>query len=101
MRHMSPTVLPAFLMAVLASWLGLSLLVRAPRDRPAQAFAWLCLNLTLYGVSIVLPNISQAEGPRQLMAQIQLIETVLLPPVFPHFISVLVGDGPPPRWQVG
>ena len=31
--------LPAFLMAVLACWLGLSLLVRAPRDRPAQAFA--------------------------------------------------------------
>ena len=41
--------------AVLACWLGLSLLVRAPRDRPTQAFAWLCLHLTIYGLTTVLP----------------------------------------------
>ena len=47
-------------MAVLACWLGLSLLVRAPRDRPTQAFAWLCLHLTVYGLTIVLPDLTDA-----------------------------------------
>ena len=93
-------VLPAFLMAVLACWLGLSLLVRAPHDRPAQAFAWLCLHLTLYGLTAFLPTISRAADARQIMEIVQVIETVLLPPVFFHFIVVLVGAGPAPRWQL-
>lgn len=92
-------VLPAFLMAVLACWLGLSLLVRAPRDRPAQAFAWLCLHLTLYGLTIFLPSLSRSAEARYLMEIVQAIETVLLPPVFFHFIMILVGDGRPPLWQ--
>src|SRR5438094_6190587 len=96
---MSLTVLPAFLMAVLACWLGLSLLVRAPRDRPTQAFAWLCLHLTLYGLTIVLPDLSDARDVRRVLELVQVVETVLLPPVFFHFIMVLVGDGPAPRWQ--
>ncbi|MFN8500977.1 BTAD domain-containing putative transcriptional regulator [Kouleothrix sp.] len=91
--------LPAFLMAVLACWLGLSLLVRAPRDRPAQAFAWLCLHLTLYGLAVFLPALSRSPLARQAFELAQVIETVLLPPVFFHFILVLVADGPPPRWQ--
>jgi len=97
---MSLTVFPAFLMAVLACWLGLSLLVRAPRDGPTLAFAWLCLHLTIYGLTAVLPSLSQADAPRQIMEVIQIVETVLLPPVFLHFILILVGDGPAPRWQV-
>jgi DNA-binding SARP family transcriptional activator len=86
-------------MAVLACWLGLSLLVRAPRDRPTQAFAWLCRHLTLYGVTIGLPGRGQASDVRRILEQIQVAETVLLPPVFLHFILVLVGDGHTPAWQ--
>ena len=86
-------------MAVLACWLGLSLLVRAPRDRPTQAFAWLCLHLTLYGLTIVLPDLTDAASVRYVLERIQLAETVLLPAVFFHFIMVLVGDGPAPLWQ--
>jgi DNA-binding SARP family transcriptional activator len=86
-------------MAVLACWLGLSLLVRAPRDRPTQAFAWLCLHLTIYGLTIVLPDLTDAPPVRYALEQIQVVETVLLPPVFFHFIMVLVGDGPLPSWQ--
>jgi DNA-binding SARP family transcriptional activator len=98
-EHMSLPVIPAFLMAVLACWLGLSLLVRAPRDRPTQAFAWLCLHLTLYGLTIVLPDLTDAPSVRYVLEQIQLVETLLLPPVFFHFIMVLVADGPAPLWQ--
>ena len=86
-------LLPAFLMAVLACWLGLSLLVRAPHDRSTQAFAWLCLHLTLYGLAIVLPQLTRSELVRLWIDRLQIAETVLLPPVFLHFIMVLVGDG--------
>src|SRR5689334_16703462 len=96
---MSLTVLPAFFMAVLSCWLGLSLLVRAPRDRPTQAFAWLCLHLTLYGLTIVLPDLTDAAPVQRVLELIQLIETLLLPPVFLHFIIVLVGDGQGRLWQ--
>src|SRR6266545_1441958 len=92
-------LLPAFLMAVLACWLGLSLLVRAPRDRATQAFAWLCLHLTLYGLATVLPALSQSREVGRALELVQLVETVLLPPVFLHFIIVLVGDGRTPLWQ--
>ncbi|HEU5100459.1 MAG TPA: hypothetical protein VFU22_15630, partial [Roseiflexaceae bacterium] len=97
---MSLAVIPAFFMAVLACWLGLSLLVRAPRDRPTQAFAWLCLHLTVYGLMIVLPDLTDAANVRHVLELIQVVETVLLPPVFLHFIWVLVGDGPAPLWQL-
>ena len=96
---MSLTVLPAFFMAVLACWLGLSLLVRAPRDRPTQAFAWLCLHLTFYGLTTVLPDLTDAPDVRHVIELIQVVETLLLPPVFLHFILVLVADGPTPLWQ--
>ena len=98
-ERMSFIVIPAFFMAVLACWLGLSLLVRAPRDRPTQAFAWLCLHLTVYGLTIVLPDLTDAAAVRRVLELIQLIETLLLPPVFFHFIMVLVADGPAPWWQ--
>lgn len=91
--------IPAFLMAVLACWLGLSLLVRAPRDRPAQAFAWLCLHLSIYGLAVFLPGISRSAEARTYLDIAQLVETVLLTPVFFHFIMVLVADGPIPGWQ--
>jgi DNA-binding SARP family transcriptional activator len=97
---MSLTVFPAFFMAVLACWLGLSLLVRAPRDRPTQAFAWLCLHLTIYGLTIVLPDLTDAVRVRYVLELIQVVETVLLPPVFFHFILVLVGDLAYARWQL-
>src|SRR6476620_10715313 len=70
-EHMSQTVLPAFFMAVLACWLGLSLLVRAPRDRPTQAFAWLCLHLTMYGLTIVLSYLTDAAPVRHVLELIQ------------------------------
>src|SRR5215207_61327 len=98
-EHMSLTVLPAFFMAVLACWLGLSLLVRAPRDRPTQAFAWLCLHLTVYGLTLVLPDLTDATAVQHVLELIQVVETLLLPPVFFHFILVLVTDGPAPLWQ--
>ena len=86
---MSLDLLPAFLMAVLACWLGLSLLVRAPRDRATQAFAWLCLHLTLYGLAIVLSRLAQAPAAGPALSRLELVETTLLPPVFLQFILLV------------
>src|SRR5690349_12420623 len=88
---MTLELLPAFLMAVLACWLGLSLLVRSPRDRAAQAFAWLCLNLILYGLTIVLAQLARAPAAGPFLNRIRLAETALLPPVFLHFVMLVSG----------
>ncbi len=86
---MTLDLLPAFLMAVLACWLGLSLLVRSPRDRAARAFAWLCLNLTLYGLTSVVSFLPHAPEAGPWLNRLQLVETALLPPVFLHFILLV------------
>ena len=65
---MTLDLLPAFLMAVLACWLGLSLLVRSPLDSPTRAFAWLCLHLTLYGLAIVLGRWTPSPSERDKVA---------------------------------
>jgi GAF domain-containing protein len=88
---MSLDLLPAFLMAVLACWLGLSLLVRAPHDGPTRAFAWLCLNLILYGLTIVLAGLPHTPEVEATLNRLQLVETALLPPVFLHFILLVAG----------
>lgn len=82
-------LLPAFLLAVLACWLGLSLLVRAPRDRAARAFAWLCLHLTIYGLTITLGEMTTATTVALALSRAQIAETVLLPAVWLHFVIVI------------
>ncbi len=83
---------PDFLMAVLSCWLGLSLLVRAPRDRTTRAFAWFCLWLAVYGMTAILPRLTPETGVQQMFDRAQLIATVLTPPAFLHFILYLVAD---------
>lgn len=86
---MTLELLPAFLMAVLACWLGLSLLVRSPRDRAARAFAWLCLNLVLYALTSVISYLPHAPEIGPTLSRLQLFETALLPPIFLHFIVLV------------
>ena len=82
-------LVPAFVMGVLAAWLGLSLLVRAPRDPAAQAFALLCLNLTIYGLTIVIGRMSIEPEVRGVMHRIEIAETVILPPIWLLFINIV------------
>lgn len=84
-------------MAVLASWMGLSLLTRAPRDRTTQAFAWFCLNLTLYGLTAMLPllTVENAIPTRQALDRAQIVSTVLTAPAFLHFIVMLAAENRP------
>lgn len=86
---MQLTDLPAFLLATLAAWLGLSLLLRDSRDRVTRAFAWLSLHLTLYGLATSLAPLSLDSATARMLLQIQAIESVLLPPVFLHFLMRL------------
>jgi DNA-binding SARP family transcriptional activator len=91
---MSLELAPAFLMSILACWLGLSLLVRAPRDAAAQAFAWLCLHLTLYGLTITLGKLSPATNTiLPALHRLELVTTTLLPPAFLHFVMIVAGVG--------
>lgn len=84
---------PDFLLAVVSSWLGLSLLVRAPRDRTAQAFAWFCLTLALYGITALIPLLTKNPTVAHAFDRAQLVATALAPVAFLHFIVVLIADG--------
>ncbi len=90
---MQPFILhgPDFLMAVLACWLGLSLYIRAPRDQTTPVFAWFCLTLALYGLTALLPLLTDPGAPvvQHALDRGQLIATVLTPVAFFHFIAVL------------
>ncbi len=97
---MQLTDLPAFLLAVLAAWLGLSLLLRDSRDRVTRAFAWLSLHLTLYGLATALAPLSADVTTARILLQLQAVESVLLPPVFLHFIMRLVSGEFPPRQRI-
>ena len=94
---MTLTDIPAFLLAVLAAWLGLSLLLRDSHDRVTRAFAWLSLHLTLYGLTTALAPLSTDSATARMLLQMQAIESVVLPPVFLHFIMRLVSGEFPPR----
>lgn len=86
-------LLPDFLLAVVSCWLGLSLFVRAPRDRLARNFAWFCLHLTLYGLSALLIQLTTNASVARLFDRINILETMLLPPVFVQFIIALTQPG--------
>lgn len=87
---MAPDLLPAFFMAILACWLGLSLLVRSPRNPEAWIFAWLCLHLMVYGLTISLGQLTTSEPVRATIYRLQLVSIALLPPVFLHFITNVI-----------
>ncbi|MBC8077967.1 MAG: hypothetical protein H7Y32_17955, partial [Chloroflexales bacterium] len=84
---------PDFLLAVIASWTGLSLLVRAPRDRLARAFAWFCLHLLLYGLTALLAQLTTSLDVARALDRLNIVETLLLPPSFLQFIMALIRPG--------
>lgn len=86
---MTIALLPTFLMAVLACWLGISLLVRSPRDLAAQAFACLCANLVLYSTTALISSIPHNPQITPLLNRLQLFETAFLPPLFLYFIILV------------
>jgi DNA-binding SARP family transcriptional activator len=91
--------LPDFLLAVIASWTGLSLLVRAPRDRLARAFAWFCLHLMLYGLTALLAQLTASLDVARALDRLNIVETLMLPPSFLQFIMALTRQGRPTTTQ--
>ncbi|MCG8349118.1 MAG: hypothetical protein MI924_15210 [Chloroflexales bacterium] len=82
--------LPDLFLAVISCWLGLSLLLHAPRDRASQAFAWFCANLALYGLTSLLPDLTSDINIGIVLSRLQLATTVITPVAFLHFISILI-----------
>ncbi|MBC8163778.1 MAG: hypothetical protein H7Z42_21430, partial [Roseiflexaceae bacterium] len=86
---MAADLIPAFLMGVLAAWLGLSLLARSPREAATRSFALLCLNLSIYGLAIVLGRTSVEPGVQAIAQRVEVAESVLLPVFWLQFIMVV------------
>ena len=77
--------LPDLFLAVISCWLGLSLLLHAPRDRASQAFAWFCANLALYGLTSLLPDLTSDTNIGIVLSRLQLATTVITP--WPFYTS--------------
>lgn len=82
-------LIPDFLLAIVSCWLGLSLFVRAPHERLTRDFAWFCLHLTLYGLTALLSQLTQSPDVARVFDRLNIVSTVLLPPVFVQFILTL------------
>ena len=52
------------LAAILATWLGLTVLSRAPRDRAPRVFAWVSLLLVAWSVSILVERTTSEPATR-------------------------------------
>ncbi len=82
--------MPDFLLAILACWLGLSLFIRAPKDRGTRAFAWFGINIGMYGLTALLLQMTSDPEVAHFLGRLRLIATVVTPAVFLQFIAVLV-----------
>ena len=96
---MNVAILAPFLLAAIGSWLGLSLLLHDAHDRTTRAFACLSLNLAAYGLTTALAPLSASPQVTQTLLTVQVIETLLLPPIFLHFILTLIDSSTESRWQ--
>lgn len=96
---MSLTILAPFLLSTLAAWLGLSLLLRDWHDQATRVFAALSLNLSLYGLATALAPLTDSTQVARGLLTVQVIETLLLPPIFLHFILTLIDRRMRPTWQ--
>lgn len=85
--------LPDFLMVVVAAWLGLGLLVRAPHNRVFRAFAFFCVHMALYGITAIQYQLTTSPAVADVLGRAELVATALAPPSFLLFIIALTTSG--------
>ena len=96
-------VAPDFLIAILAAWLGVSVITRTPREYAARVFAWATLLLTLYGTARMLGGLTTSEAVVQGAGRVEYAVNSLLPAALLHITLALTGAAASvrcsaPRW---
>lgn len=89
------------LAAILATWLGLTVLSRAPRERAPRVFAWVSLLLVAWSVAILIERTTSAPAVAQRLNALEDVAAFLLPAAALHIILAFAAEGPYPIWLSG
>ena len=87
------------LAAILATWLGLTVLSRAPRDRAPRVFAWVSLLLVAWSVSILVERTTSEPAVIANLNALEDVAAFLLPAAALHIILAFTVEGPYAAWQ--
>src|SRR5436309_1079374 len=90
-------IVPDFLIAVLAAWLGASVVMRTPRHYGSRIFGLLTLLTALWTVSRVLWRLTGDQAIRRELMSAEAALGTLVPPALLHCVLAFTG-GRPWRW---
>ncbi|MGN6699041.1 MAG: histidine kinase N-terminal 7TM domain-containing protein, partial [Thermomicrobiales bacterium] len=79
-------IVPDFLIAVLATWLGAGVLARTPRYQVSRVFALLTLLLALWSAAQIGEYLTGADGVRRTLQSCEATAAALLPAALLHLV---------------
>ena len=89
------------LAAILATWLGLTVVSRAPPERAPRVFAWVSLLLVAWSMAILVERTTSDPSVARSLNAVEDIAAFLLPAAALHIILAFTAEGPYPIWQSG
>ena len=89
------------LAAILATWLGLTVVSRAPGERAPRVFAWISLLLVAWSVAILIERTTSDPVVAKTLNPLEDVAAFLLPAAALHIILAFTAEGPYPIWQSG
>ena len=89
------------LAAILATWLGLTVVSRAPGERAPRVFAWVSLLLVAWSVAILVERTTSDPAVARNLNALEDLAAFLLPAAALHIILAFTAEGPYPIWQSG
>ena len=89
------------LAAILATWLGLTVVSRAPGERAPRVFAWVSMLLVAWSVAILVERTTSDPAVARNLNALEDVAAFLLPAAALHIILAFTAEGPYPIWQSG
>ncbi len=90
------SIIPDFLIAVLAAWLGATVLTRASTARAARIFVLLTLLFALWGTFRVVFNLTSSQQVRDAVSTAEAAVAALLPAALLHIVLASIEER---RWS--
>jgi DNA-binding SARP family transcriptional activator len=87
------------LAAVLATWLGLTVVSRAPTQRGARVFGWVSLLVLVWSAAILVQRTGTDADVAVVANAIEDVAAFLLPAAVLHVVLAFTIEGPYARWQ--
>jgi DNA-binding SARP family transcriptional activator len=79
--------------ALLATWLGLTVLVRSPRRLSSRVFAFLTLLLVVWSVAIIIQRLPHDPDVARIVRALEVVAAFLLPAATVHVAVALTVEG--------